>query len=232
MTVTRETTTKRLKGMSTDDKPLLTQDDVGSEFLETNTNQLYYWQGFTWRKWMEVELHDGDYFPMVTPGSHKVWTVYMDIVDIVANTGFMVIDLSDIVNWPHTETGHIDLEYIHIHINPDNAFVGTVQIGFLSNVDGTDGDFHVIAAWDARRAAELIDDDISFSAGGRFHCEAAYHFGAIVLNDTTWQTDVNLIGPPGGAAAYPSGNGDVVLKIIRTAGTVNVDLLVGYQGEA
>jgi len=231
MTVILLHDTKRYVGLSTDTKPTLAREDAGSEFLETDTYQGFYWTGMAWNRGLEIETHASRHFAQTTPGDHLCYTIYMDIAGIILTTGFMVIDLSDIVNWPHNNTGHIGLEYIITHINPDDAFVGTTQIGFLANVDDNNGDFHILTAWDMRRKSDTLHAVIEFGEGGRFECQAAAHFGGITLNDATWQSDVNLIGPPGGAAAYPAGNGDLVMKIIRTAGTVNIDLTVGYRAK-
>ena len=58
--------------------------------------------------------------------------------------------------------------------------------------------------------------------------EAAHFFGPIAANDTTWQTDVNLQGPSG-ATSFPSGNGDLVMLITRSAQDISVSITVGYR---
>jgi len=56
-------------------------------------------------------------------------------------------------------------------------------------------------------------------------------FGPTTANDATWQTDVDLTGPDG-AVAYPSGDGDLVMKITRTASQTDVSVTILYTTQA
>ncbi len=61
------------------------------------------------------------------------------------------------------------------------------------------------------------------------HCDDAHHFGPTVTS-TVFQTDVDLIGPDGGVASHPSGNGDLVLLVIGgDTDQVNISVTVGYE---
>lgn len=153
--------------------------------------------------------------------------VHMDVQNIQAQTAFMLIDLSDIVNWPHTDTGYITIEYIIIEIDPDANFVGEVKLGFLSNVDATNGDFNQVLDVDMVRKADLLVETIDFGTHG-MDLEKAHWFGPVTADSTLFQTDVNLLGPDGNTS-YPSGNGDLVMIIERTAGAVDVSLSIGYE---
>ena len=178
-----------------------------------------------------VESYEGITSLYTVPGHHHVDVIHADVHDIQAVTGVMLIDLSDTVNWPHTETGHLDVEYIHVSVNPDTSYVGDVELGFLSDVDATNGDFHVFQTWHFQRVSAPLVDDMFFGQGGHFECSVEHFFGKVTANDTTWQTDVDLVGPDGNTS-YPSGDGDLVLKIGRTGGSVDVGITVGYHGEA
>lgn len=156
-------------------------------------------------------------------------------IDAVAATaGYMIIDLSDTTNWGHQQTGHIDLCCINVVFNPGATFDGHVDLGFLANVDASNGDLYVIKNWtfDSGITSGIAFTDYVPFAGGYFHCGTQRFFGYTHANDVLFQTDVNLIGPPGGAAAYPSGNGDLVLRVDRTAGSLSIGILVGYISKA
>ena len=147
-------------------------------------------------------------------------------------TGFMLVDLSDVINWPHTNTGHIELDFVNINFNPDDNFNGSVAIGYLANVDAANGDLFEINRWVFEQGVDDIGavyaDSLNF--GGKdayFHCGAEHYFGYTNLGDVLFQTDVNLMGPNGNVA-FPSGNGDLVMKITRTAGTISVGVSLGY----
>jgi len=60
-----------------------------------------------------------------------------------------------------------------------------------------------------------------------FGLETDEWFGPTAANDTTWQTDVNLVGPNGGTS-YPSGNGDFVMKLLSSAGAADISVTVTY----
>ena len=62
-------------------------------------------------------------------------------------------------------------------------------------------------------------------------CEVAHWFGPTTINDTAFQTDVNLIGPDG-VTVYPSGSGDLIWRISRTAGNISGSITIGYRTHA
>lgn len=175
---------------------------------------------------VDVVLHETETSLRVVTGHKEVFTVHLDIENISATTGFMIIDLSDTTNWPHTNTGHIALEKLAININPTTAFRGDIELGFLVDVDATDGDFKRIYTYHLDQQASEIVDQLPFPGG--LDLKVAEWFGPTTANDTTWQTDVNLQGPDA-RSVYPSGTGDFVMKIVPTAGAVDVALLTFYE---
>ena len=153
--------------------------------------------------------------------------VHIDVQNIVTQTAFMLIDLSDTVNWPHANTGYINIEYIILEIDPDGSYVGEVKLGFLSNVGATNGDFHQIIDLDMVRKADLLVEVIDFGAHG-MDLEKSHWFGPTTANSLLFQTDVNLLGPDGNTS-YPSGDGDLVMIIERAGGAVDVSMTIGYE---
>ena len=173
----------------------------------------------------DIVSHEDEISLRVVGGRQTVFNIHVNAENIQADTGFMLIDLSDTVNWPHTNTDHIALFQISVNINPDTSFAGDIDIGFLTSVDDENGDFNQIFAYHLDRQAAEIVEQLVFPNG--LDLEDAEHFGPITANDTTWQTDVNLLGPSG-AASFPAGNGDFVMKINRTSGAVDVSILATY----
>lgn len=176
---------------------------------------------------MSHETHEGITGLYTTPAVSDVQVVHMDVEDIALTTGYMIIDLSDTTNWPHVNTDHIDLLYVFVDIDPDATFQGEVSLGFLENVDGTNGDFHTILDFHLDKKAEPIE---VFANLGFYEMalETAHWFGPTTANDETWQTDVNLLGPDGNTS-YPSGDGDLVMLVTRTAGEVSLGVTIGYR---
>ncbi len=170
---------------------------------------------------------DGRTSQFVALGFTDTHSIHGDFQDISAQTAFMLIDLSDTTNWAHSKTGHINIEYFVLEIDPDSSYFGEVKLGYLTNVDGTDGDFNQIFDLDLRKKSDLIIESIDFGSHG-FDCEANHHFGPISANDILFQTDLNLEGPDGNTS-YPSGDGDLILLVELTAGTVDVSITLGYE---
>lgn len=172
---------------------------------------------------------DGRTSQYVASGFTETHTVHMDVQNVQAQTAYMVIDLSDTTNWAHSNTGHINIEYIIIEVDPDSSYLGEVKLGFLSNVDATNGDFNQILDIDMARQSALLVENLEFGSHG-LDCQTDHHFGPITANSTLFQTDVNLGGPDDPTTTtYPSGAGDLVMLIERSAGAVDVSLTIGYE---
>lgn len=170
---------------------------------------------------------DGRTSQYVVPGFADIDTVHGDFPGISADTGLMLVDLSNTTQWPHTNTGHVHLYYLALEIDPDTNYRGNIEIGFLTNVDATNGDFNGIFEIDMTQKSDTLVEHYDF-AGHGFDCETTHHFGQITANSTLFQTDVNLLGPDGDTD-HPSGDGDVCILVTRTAGTVGITVTLGYE---
>ncbi len=164
----------------------------------------------------------------VVDGFAATQTVHLDTGSVATQTAFMLVDISDTTNWKHTETDHIVIRHLLLEVDPDSAYLGEVKVGFLGSVDATNGDFNQIIDFDMAKKSDLAIEDLSFTGG--FHCQASTHFGPIVANSTLFQTDVNLGGPDDPSTlTYPSGNGDLVMLVERSAGEVDVSVTLIYE---
>ena len=153
--------------------------------------------------------------------------VHLDVANLQAQTAIMLIDLSDTSNWPHTNTGHIIIEYIILEVDPDTSYFGEVKLGFLSNVDADNGDFHQIIDIDMVRKSDLLVENLDVGSHG-LDLRTNHWFGPTTANSALFRTGVNLLGPDG-ATSFPSGNGDFVMLVERTAGAVDVSITIGYE---
>jgi len=182
-------------------------------------------------KRVKTETSEGQTSAHIIPGHVDIEVVHIDIEQsATTTTGYMVIDLSDTTNWPHTATGHIDIVYILINVNPTATFVGDIELGFLSSVDATNGDFNGIFEIHMDKKQDSITQFMNFGAF-EMSLETAHWFGPTTANDTIWQTDVNLAGPDGNTS-FPSGNGDLVMLVTATTSDVAVGLTIGYRTHA
>ena len=74
-------------------------------------------------------------------------SVHLDIQALAAPKGYMLVDLSDTTNWPHTAGDHITLEHLNLQVDPTAAFRGDIYIGFLSDVDADNGDLNKVVTF-------------------------------------------------------------------------------------
>ena len=162
------------------------------------------------------------------PGKLDVESIHLD-ADVSAETAFMVVDLSDTTNWPHSKTGHLDLAYFILNTDPATSFEGDVELGFLTNVTATGGDFHGIFETHLDKKTEPFTFGLNFGSFG-MDLELDHWFGPTTVASTLFQTDVNLLGPDGNTS-YPSGNGDLTMIISVTTASIAVGLTIGYFAE-
>lgn len=118
-----------------------------------------------------------------TPGPVDVEVVHIDAEDISLEEAFMVIDLSDTTNWPHTNTGHIDILWIVVNVDPDATYSGDIQLGFLTSVDATNGDFNGIAEIHLDKKTDPFSIAIPIGQFG-ISLETDHWFGPTIANST------------------------------------------------
>jgi hypothetical protein len=174
---------------------------------------------------------DSDGHLDVTPHAHPDGGHVLFKKTFSATEDVIVIDISDTTNYPHDNTGYLHTGNIVLGVDASANADYVIQLGFLADVDATDGDFHEIFNIDGSRKA----GNSHFISVGRSP-EAPYLYpskftGPIESNQTAFQTDVNLRSTldPTGTAATPSGTGDMAMRVTHTAGTYTVSLMIGYH---
>jgi hypothetical protein len=150
---------------------------------------------------------------------------------ISASQDFIIVDISDTTNYPHVNTTYIHLENLGINIDADATADYEIQIGFLENVDATDGDFYGLYHIDgSKKVGQNYDSFLQlYPNGPRMRSESVVS-STISTNDTAFQTDVNLattLDPS--TADTPSGSGDMVVRITMNAGSISLILSGSYH---
>jgi hypothetical protein len=179
---------------------------------------------------LESVTHDGRTSLYIAAGFGNTQSVHMDISTNSASIAYMLIDLSDTTNWKHTNTGQIIIKYIAVMADPASNFLGDIRIGFLKNVDGTNGDFHDIFNINMARKSDLTIRNFNFGSDA-LHCTDTQHFGTVVADSILFQTDTNLGGPDDSTTlAYPSSDGDLVMIVSGDgANLIDVSITIGYE---
>ncbi len=183
----------------------------------------------TYKPGGDIILKDGRRSQYVAAGFTETQSVHIDVQTTSTLIAYMLIDLSDTGTWKHTNTGHINLEYFVIEVDPEDLFAGQIKIGFLENVDADNGDFYQIMDIDMQKKSDLLVENLNFGTHG-LDCESSHHYGPIIANSTLFQTaGADILGPDG-ATSHPCGAGDLVM-IVDGDGTkqVDVSILLGYE---
>lgn len=150
---------------------------------------------------------------------------------------FIVVDLSDTVNYPQEYSTHIEIQNITIIARASAVPVpGTAdlafKLGFLENVDGTDGDlFTFHREGFSLAASEQITKHYDFGSNPIVLDTAKYVTADKSLNDTAFNTALKLratIDPT--TADTAPGNGDLVGVItFWDSGQADIDIQIGYN---
>ena len=144
---------------------------------------------------------------------------------ISATTRYILVDRSDIANFPHDTDAALRIETLILHLKKlAAAGVWVVRIGVVEEVDATNGSvkfFHSVVLGDQ----PSIDLVIPFSNSKRLGmsldpANTQFVSTADVSGSTNWQTDVNLVNPAG--TTVGPGAGDIVIEIEEVAGTTTL----------
>jgi hypothetical protein len=146
--------------------------------------------------------------------------------DISSTQYAILVDLSDTTNWPHNETGDIVLTGSNITVDRANNSVGVVQIGVITEIDGTEATIHYAQGVSFSQSTEtsivrdraLYPNTISLKVESGVATGIASNF---IETTTAVNTGVSLASA-GRAAGSPltvtPAVGDVIVKFGRTSG--------------
>ena len=147
---------------------------------------------------------------------------------------FIIIDLSDTTNYPHVNTGYIHIDYFSITVDAATNADYIINFGYLENVDGTNGDFYEIFHFSgSKTVGNQLQSEKNFAPNGPKLRSASVVTSDKSLNDVAFQTDVNLASTLDVTTAdTPSGNGDLVMRVVLTGGVIDIEVALGYHTHA
>lgn len=152
-------------------------------------------------------------------------------VELSASENFILIDISDTVNYPHSFSGYVHLEWLRVQIDASFGANYELEVGFLENVDASNSDLyifeHIVGTLQTGTNKELFFN--YYPNGGRLRAQNLVTHDA-KLNDVTFQSDQNnksTVDPS--TADVAPGDGDVVLLFTRNAGTIDIVVNVSYH---
>lgn len=179
------------------------------------------------------------------------FTVNLGAEGVSDDTGYVLVDLSDTTNYPHTKTNSLNLLGLHLSSEVHTDATVDYWIGVVYEVDATNGSVkmldvlhqeHVDNATDSTGRMVLSRD---YTLGGAvphgINCQvnsagtglSAFVGNQSLADSTVWQTDVGLASPvgAGGGATGKPGAGDLVLYVeeVGGSGTIDFSITVTYE---
>lgn len=158
--------------------------------------------------------------------------------DLAAEERFVLVDLSDSAQFPHTETGKIHLYAITLEAEKkaDGRFI--IYFGVVIEVDTTDGSTKWFAIVDLEHDQNPTDatDRLLYKFAWDGGIDLEVDTGALVnvvsntgdVDETGWDTDVALDSPIGDTSNAP-GVGDLVMLLEEPSGTGTVSVTVTVE---
>lgn len=181
--------------------------------------------------------------------SRPVYAATLGAEGVAADTAYVLVDLSDTTNYPHSATAELHL--LGLLLNAENLTDGDydIWIGVVTENDATDGSaswvhcFHAESVWNATDSTgRLAPVPLDFTLGG--HVPEGINLnvtsGALTkfvtnltqADNANWQNDTGLaspVGAAGGATGKP-GVGDLVVWVEEvTGGTLDFCITVQYS---
>lgn len=180
---------------------------------------------------------DGELAVTSTERERNVYAVYHDDTIGTGDTDFVLVDKDDTVNFPHNNTGRIDVSTVNLHLshaggNPDGEFI----MGVITRIDTVDADicwafgldFNLPANSDIREDFNFAPSQLKFEVDSGDTTRIITNYKS--LNDSAFNTLTAMPSPRGAATVIPA-VGDVVCRNTNNAGTMRLFVGIMYHGE-
>ena len=171
-------------------------------------------------------------------------TAVLQIEAVAASTAYVLVDLSDTTNFPHDQTGHVEVLGMVISAEKASDGVYDLWFGVISEVDASNGSadwfqvLHLEASGNATDSTDRFAWQIDYTLGGGnptgVYClvvsEATPHLVTNITQNgsTNWQNDTGLASPAGAAAGATGkpGAGDIVMWAEEVSGSGTLDFCI------
>lgn len=170
----------------------------------------------------------------------KPCTVVMGAEAVAASTPYVLVDLSDVTNFPHKDANCIHLEALRLVTEKATDGIFDIWVGVVKEVDGTDGSVEWLHVWHMEAVGNPTDstdrflDVQDFTRGGarpdglslqvlEDGSTPAFVSYASQDDNVNWQTDEALGSPVGTSAP---GKGDLVFWVEEVSGSGTIDFML------
>lgn len=178
---------------------------------------------------------DGEIIVTETEREKNVYAAY-GITSAAATTWALLIDRSDTENWPHEDTGRIDISYLTMQVDRNANAVGSLAVGVVTSIAASTAHVSFFAG-------------ISFSNNSETHVRTVENYapsqlklgvvsGRALYLATTATVSTSAFGTSiplnsyRGSATVVADPGDVVIRLNITAGSgITAGVRTLYHGE-
>ena len=168
------------------------------------------------------------YQDIVTHSDHRGDSISFGKDDIAVTTGYVLIDLSDVVNYPHVYVHHIGIDWVIVAGLADSNAVGHYDVGFITRINGTNSDWYLLLHGHFDKKEQKFKVSLNFVPQSLVCLPSKHVSGGCmnVTNDATFNTGATVEGVYGNPTPAV---GDIILKVTRTAGQGNLAVVIGYH---
>ena len=138
---------------------------------------------------------------------------------IGSTTYAIMVDKSDTTNFPHGDTGRIDVSHLKFALELASNSVGTVKLGVITRIDGTDADISYAFDVPFEKSGTRRILSINNFSPAQLKLDTANTY--LITNDeetgvTAVNTGITLDSPNGNITP---GLGDIIVKYGKTSGS-------------
>ncbi len=158
--------------------------------------------------------------------------VMMDVQGLAVDARYVLVDLSNITDFPHDGIDHILVRRLMVSVEQHSSGLFDINFGVVKEVDATNGS----VAWFKKINFEVGgQDDFDFHYPNGLSLQLVSEEPKLWLSNhfenenTGWQTDVDLASPLSAVASVPPGAGDLVMLVDEISGTGTVDFNVAVE---
>ena len=178
---------------------------------------------------------DGEMATTVTERERNVWVTFVK-TGIIATSYAILIDLDDTTNFPHDQTGRIDVSLIKMSVDRDATATGKMRMGVITRIDGTDADITYFSnLLFGKSDVRAVTSETNYAPS---QVKLGVSAGALTrgvsnakdLNVAAVNTGVTLESPRGAGTVTPA-VGDVILKMEWAAGEYDARAMLLYHSE-
>ena len=176
----------------------------------------------------DATITDEGYLDVTTHSNHSGFSVAYSAAAINTTTGYVLIDLSDTTNYPHTNVDEIHIDWIILDYLADSLAAGSIEVGFIKSITADNADWYSLVKAHLDKKEEEKPIMLNFTPQC-LRCAVVGHLSGGTMfhdDDTTFQNDTAL------TATYSTvapAIGDLVAKVTLSAGSVSFVVTIGYH---